>query len=215
MDQTEGTLRTDREQATAPRVVDAGVATTAPTVQQQTQLIAPRDRVRWGPIFAGFLTALGTFLLLSLLAVAIGATAVGSGADAQSTTQTGSIVTAILGLLSFLIGGFVAARTAAVTGRGNGLLNGFLVWALGTSLILLLAAFGLGQIFGAAGDLFGQYRNLGSPTSVDVNRAQLATGIKNGAFTAFLALALPAVAAAIGGALGAREHRDELTDDLR
>jgi hypothetical protein len=43
----------------------------------------------------------------------------------------------------------VAGMTSAVRGEATGLLNGFLVWALGTVLILLLSALGLGQIFGA------------------------------------------------------------------
>ena len=36
----------------------------AADVVQQTTVVEPKDLVRWGPIFAGLLTALGTFLLL-------------------------------------------------------------------------------------------------------------------------------------------------------
>src|SRR3712207_8759527 len=45
---------------------------------------------------------------------------------------------------------------SAVGGRGAGALNGFLVWALAIIAILLLAANGLGQVLGGAGDIFGQ-----------------------------------------------------------
>lgn len=190
--------------------MERDIASDRPGVVQQTaQFIAPRDRVRWGPIWAGLLTALGTFLILSVLAVAIGAQAVQAGAaDQQTAGQAGGIVSAVLALVSFLLGGFIAGRTSAVTGRGYGFLNGFLVWTLGIVLILALTAFGLGQLFGAAGDLFGQYRQLGSPTPEGVDPNQLAEGIRNSSFIGFLALILPAVAAGLGGMLGARSGDD-------
>ncbi len=180
-------------------------------VQQTTQVIAPRDRVRWGPIWAGLLTALTLFLLGSLLAIAIGAAS--AGGNAQNADDAGRITglaIPIIAALAFGFGGAVAAKTAAVRGRGNGLLNGFLVWALAIPLILLLAASGLGAIFGAAGDLFGDLGRLGANRAADanINRQQVAEGIQNGAFGAFLSLFVPAVAASIGGLLGARKDDD-------
>jgi hypothetical protein len=174
---------------------------------QQTTLVAPRDRVRWGPIVAGLLTAVGTFLLLSTAALAIGLVAAPEGTGAEEAGPLAGVITAAIALLSFFLGGFVAARSSAVPGQGTGALNGFLVWALGILLILVLAAFGLGQLFGAAGDLFGQYRSIGLP-SADVDTAALADQVRTGAVGAFLGLALPAAAAALGGWLGSR-------DDLR
>jgi hypothetical protein len=64
-------------------------------------------------------------------------------------------VSAILGLIAFFVGGAVAGMTSAVRGAVPGLVNGFLVWALGTVLILLLSALGLGQVFGALGNVVG------------------------------------------------------------
>jgi hypothetical protein len=175
----------------------------SPDVVQRASFVAPRDSVRWGPIFAGLLTALASFLLLSTLALAIGLTVAPGNADQDQTGAAAGIITAVIGLVSFFIGGLVAGRSAAVGGRGTGALNGFLVWALGMLVVLALAAFGLGQLFGAAGDLFGQYRAIGAPTA-DVDTGQLGDQIRTGAFGAFLGLALPAAAATIGGLLGAR-----------
>ena len=187
------------------------VGRTEPDIVQQTQVIAPRDRVRWGPIVAGLLTALGTFLLLSTLATAIGLADVNVRREGDEAARNIGIATAIIGLLSFLLGGYVAAQTAAVRGRANGLLNGFLVWALSLPLILLLAAMGLGALLGDAGDLFGQYRQAGSPQpNVDPNQARDA--IRNSAIGAFIALALPAAAAALGGWLGARDDLPHSAD---
>jgi hypothetical protein len=163
------------------------------------------DRVRWGPIWAGLLTAIGIFLLLTTAAVAIGAQAVESGAGADEAGAAGGIVSAVLALLAFLAGGFVASRTSGVVGRGYGALNGFLVWALGVVLILALAAFGLGSLFGAAGDLFAQYQQMGQPQA-DADPEAVVEGIRNGSIGAFLGMVLPAAAAIGGGLLGSRRE---------
>jgi hypothetical protein len=165
-----------------------------------------RDRVRWGPIWAGLIAAIGTFLLLSTIAVAIGAQAVeGGGVATDEAGIAGGIVSAVLAVIAFLIGGFIAGRSAMVMNRGYGAINGFLVWALGVILILALAAFGLGSLFGASGDLFAQYRSLGSPQPGGVDPQAVAEGIRNSSLGALIAMLLPAAAATIGGWLGARE----------
>jgi hypothetical protein len=166
-----------------------------------------RDRVRWGPIWAGLITAIATFILLTVAAVAIGAQAVDSGADGESASAASGIASAIIALLAFFIGGFVAGRTAGVFGRGYGALNGFLVWALGIMLILALAAMGLGSLFGASGDLFAQYREMGQPQAEGVDPNAVVEGIRNGSIGAFLGMLLPAIAAAVGGLLGSREEK--------
>src|SRR3712207_2868862 len=80
-------------------------------------IVPARDAVRWGPIWAGLVVAISSFLLLSLLALVIGVQTVGRTEVDTQTAQTGAIVTAVLALFSFLIGGLVAGRTSAVPGR--------------------------------------------------------------------------------------------------
>lgn len=162
------------------------------------------DRVRWGAIWAGLITAVATFLLLSTAAVAVGALAVDAGAGAEQGSLVSGIASAVIALLAFLAGGFIAGRTAGVVGRGYGALNGFLVWALGMVLILALAAFGLGSLFGAAGDLFSQYQQMGQPQPTQPDPNTVVEGIRNGSIGAFIAMLLPALAATIGGLLGSR-----------
>lgn len=181
-----------------------------PDVIQRAAFVAPRDAVRWGPIVAGLVTTLSLFLLLSLLALGIGVAATdaaNAGDEPQAVGMASAVVTAIIGLLAFAIGGFVAGRAAAVGGRGAGALNGFLVWALGVTAILMLGAMGLGQLLGAAGDIFGQVQATPDP-NVQVDPNQAADAVRNSALIAFLSLALPAIAAALGGALGAREEEE-------
>ena len=164
-----------------------------------------RDRIRWGPIWDGLLVALAGFLLLSVLALAIGAQTVEiMGAAGTVATVTGW-ATAIIGLVAFFVGGYVAGATSAVRGTVAGLLNGLLVWALGIVLILMFSAFGVGQVFGALGSLFSRFRALViiPEGSAQVVR-QAADAIASGAFAAFLSMLLPAIAAALGGWLGAK-----------
>ncbi len=65
-------------------------------------------------------------------------------------------MSALIGLIAFFTGGAVAGMTSAIRGAGSGLLNVFMVWALGTVLILLLSALEFSQLFGAPGNVAGQ-----------------------------------------------------------
>ncbi len=181
-----------------------------PDVWQTMQVVTPRDRIRWGPIWGGLLIALATFLLLSTLALAIGAMVVEpTTAEPQEAGMTGGTVSAIIILLSFLVGGWVAARAPAVTGHSNGLLNGFLVWVLGMGLVLLLSVLGLGALFGALGGMLDQIRVASVPRpDVNLNPNEVTSAIRNSALGAFLTLLLPALAAAAGGWLEARKEGD-------
>ena len=188
-------------------------------IVQHTSVVAPRDLVRWGPVVAGLVVAFTLFLLLTVLLVAIGVQAVRVGdPNVDDAAGIGAIGTAIIALVSFFIGGYVAGRSSAAAGTWSGILNGFLVWGLGLLLVLLLAGMGLGGLLGSAGELFQQYRAAGSPQP-DVNTGDLLQGIRESAFPAFLSLALPAIAAAVGGWLGGRTGADRLADvrsaDLR
>ena len=202
----------------APRVTTGAPAAGAvrrsdDLVQQTTNVVVPRDRVRWGPIWAGLLAALGTWILLSVLALAIGAQTVDSTAvDAETASRGSGIASAIIGLLSFLLGGYIAGRTAAIRGPLSGLLHGFLVWALGLLLILALSSFGLGQLFGAAGNLVNRFGALANDAGTNLNRERVAENITNGAWGALAGLGLPALASTIGGLLGDRTRRSDRSD---
>jgi hypothetical protein len=171
--------------------------------------MAPRDRVRWGPIWAGLLTAFSVFLLLELLAYALGWLSLGIGATdfPGAAGRRDAWVTAILGLISFFLGGLVTGATALVRGASAGLLNGFSLWALATVLTLVLSALGLGVFFGAAGNAFNQLLVLGrgldlGAAGLDLNR--VSATVRNGALWAFIAMALSAAAAMLGGWVGSQ-----------
>ncbi len=163
--------------------------------------LARRDSVRWGPVWAGLITALTTFLLLQLFAIGIGIVGIGPNETG------GAWVSAILGLIAFFLGGLVAGATSAVRGAVPGLINGFLVWALGTVVILLLSSLGLGQVFGALGSVVGQVGVLqniqqGGVNAPNVDPAQVASAVRTGAIGAFFGLLLSAIASMVGGLIG-------------
>ena len=175
---------------------------------QSADVVMRRDSARWGPIWAGLITAITTYLLLQLLAIGLGLVGIGPN-------NTGSAwVPAIIGLIAFFTGGSVAGMTSSVRGTATGLLNGFLVWALGTVLILVLSALGLGQVFGALGNVVGQLGLLQGgvpnipgvnvPNNPNVDPQQILSAVRTGAIAAFLGLLLSALASALGGWLGGR-----------
>ncbi len=175
----------------APTRVDAR-DTSAPV----TEVASPQDRVRWGPVWAGLFTALMVFLVLELLAYGLGLLTVTTSAGVTASNAS-PWISGVLGLIAFFVGGFLAERSSAARGGTAGLLNGFMVWALGTGLILVLSLLGLGSLFGALGSAVGQIATPGnvSPTRV----AELSQSVALGAF---FSLVISAIAAALGGMLG-------------
>lgn len=165
------------------------------TLPDQTSL-------KWGPIWAGLLTALGLFILMTLAAIAIGLQAA-PGADEGDTAMVAGIVTGLIALVAFFSGGFVSSWSAELSDNKRSLLNGFLVWALFLLLLLILAAFGAGSIFGAATNLLGDVAV--NVPDVDVTPEEAIAGARESAWGSLLALALTAAAAALGGVVGAHD----------
>jgi hypothetical protein len=105
----------------------------------------PTDRVRWGPIVAGLFVALSTLAVLTVLGVAVGLTAWDPGERARDYGWGAAIWSGVSALIAFFVGGLVAARSAAVRGTNNGLLNGFMVWATAIPLMIYLIGGGIGM----------------------------------------------------------------------
>jgi len=173
------------------------------------------DRVRWGPVVAGFFVAITAMVMLGLLGLGIGLTGLNTGLSAAQGTpppQTGTnsaIWGGISAIIAFLIGGYVAGRTSAVYSRGWGALNGALVFFLTIPVMLWLAGQGFGAVLGTLAQV-GQNPNL-NPGAVASNVqvtpgtvATIAEGARNGALGALIGMIVGLISAAIGGALGAR-----------
>ena len=169
-----------------------------------------RNRVQWGPIIAGSLAALGSLLVLTLLGIAIGSSAIEPGADVTDWGTGAGIWGGISALASLFIGGWVAAKTAAVDGPFAGLMNGLMA-ALATIVALLVAA--APGLDNALGFLGGNLSNLANFTQDATANGQV-TGnpafddLEKGAWGTLLAVLLGLGAAALGGLLGHNQRRD-------
>jgi len=90
--------------------------------------------------------------LLSVLGLAIGLSAWNPGDNQRNYSIGAGIWSIISALVSFYIGGWLAARSAAAVGERNGLLNGAMVWAVAIPLLLFLLGGGFASLAQTAVD---------------------------------------------------------------
>lgn len=106
--------------------------------------------IRWGAILAGVVSGTASYLLLTLLGVAVGLTAIDPNAAepvGRVPLATG-IWTGVSMLVGAFIGGYVAGHTSGLLRSSDGMLHGFVSWAVTTLLYGLLATSALGAILG-------------------------------------------------------------------
>jgi hypothetical protein len=142
-------------------------------------VLAVRNRVQWGPIIAGVLAAVVVFLLLTILGFTLGASVLDPANTAGEIGTWAAIWGAVSAVAAFFIGGWIAARTAAVDGAFAGVINGLMVGAAGLLFIIWLTASGLGNLFGTIGSTVGSVLNVAATAApaaqdaanVDANQA--------------------------------------------
>lgn len=173
-----------------------------------------RDRVRWGPIVAGVLTALTTLLVMTVLGLAIGTTAFEPGETGARTVGTAAAIWGILSaLLAFFVGGWVAGRNALASASDNGALNGFLVGAATIVVMLWMVGAGVGNLLGLAGSNVDQIANINNVQSAIEQPAETGEAVtttaqdnyeeaRNSAWGTFAGLVIALGAATAGGVLG-------------
>src|SRR5215208_5810734 len=123
-------------------------------------VLAVRNRVQWGPIIAGVLAAIVAFLLLTILGFVLGASVLDPANTAGEIGTWAAIWGAFSAIVSFFLGGWIAARTAAVDGAFAGVMNGLMVGSAGLLFIIWLTASGLGNLFGTIGSTVGSVLNV-------------------------------------------------------
>jgi hypothetical protein len=131
----------------------------------------PIDRVRWGPIMAGTFAALTALAILSTLGTAVGLSAYDPGDDPRRFALGAGAWGIISMLIAFFFGGWITARSSAVRGSGNGLLNGFLVGAV----TIPIALFFLGTTAAASRDDLTRRPGASSGSLSDEARSASAT----------------------------------------
>jgi hypothetical protein len=174
----------------AQQAPGASAARAAPT-PARTEPLSWGDWVRWGPIWAGFLTVISTLAILGALGAGISLTVWGAGGN-NAFNYGWAILT---GIVAYFLGGWVAGRTLGVAGRGAGMLNGGLVWALSLLAVLALAVIGASSAIGAVGI------NLGVAVGPTRGTAGMAA---QGAWISFVTFVIGLILAMLGGLVGAR-----------
>ncbi len=158
----------------APQVSNqyaAPLPTTNTTVTREVDTVVappparPTDLVRWGPILAGLFAALSTLATLTVLGLALGAGTYTPGASLGNIGLGAGIWGAVSALIAFGVGGWLAARSAAVGGHSNGILNGAMVWFVAIPLLLYLLSSGIGGLVGAAGSVAGTAAQVAAPAA--------------------------------------------------
>ncbi len=153
-----------------------------------------RDRIRWGPIWAGIVTAVGTYLFLQLGLIATGVVELGdAGGD-------DAIASGIAALVAFFLGGLTTGATAMWQGADDGVLHGIVMWFTALVAIIVFSAVGSGLALGSfdTADVFDDV------ALDDIDAAQANDDARDAAGKSLVALALALVAAAAGGAAGAK-----------
>jgi len=75
-----------------------------------------------------------------VLGVAIGASSYDAGDNVRAFGVGAGWWAAVSALIDFFVGGFMSARTAAVPGRSEGLLQGSMVWVVAIPLLMYLVS---------------------------------------------------------------------------
>ena len=159
--------------------------------------------MKFGCSFFGWLTAVGTAVLLTALLTAAGA-AVGLGQDvttgqaaqnAQKIGLVGGIVLLVVILIAYFAGGYVAGRMA----RFNGFKQGLGVW-----LWSLIAAVVVAVLSLVAGSKSNILAGLNGFPQIPVSSGSMTTG---GIIAAIVVVVAALVGALLGGVAGMRFHR--------
>ncbi|WP_300013213.1 hypothetical protein [Pseudonocardia sp.] len=159
------------------------------------------DRIRWGAVWTGVVTTVSLYIVLQLLFFSLGWLDLGY-TGAESGTARG-VVSGVLGLVAFLLGGMATGASALWRRANDGMINAVVTWAAAVVTLLVLALVGGGALLGSLADVVAQSVNLQSaPPNVDVGGAVQAA--RQSAGWAALALGLSVAASGLGGSLGAK-----------
>ncbi|MBF9173305.1 hypothetical protein ABFU49_00415 [Xanthomonas campestris pv. campestris] len=111
-------------------------------------------RMSWGAVLAGCTIALVTYLSLSVLGTAIGASTIDPLREANPVSGLGTgagIWLALSTLVSIAVGAFVAGRLATARGGLHGLLSWAVTSLITTWLVAALASSAVGAVSGVVG----------------------------------------------------------------
>jgi Na+/serine symporter len=162
--------------------------------------------VSWSAIWVGALSAVALTLVFGLVGIAIGAHRLGQPLGAWRDVTILALAWSVFGaFLSFVVGGWVAAKVGGLHRSETAMLHGSILWVVAVPLLMVLAALGAAASFGAwYGGLVGApaWATGIAPAAPDPAAAQAA---RNAALAAVTALFLGLAGGVIGGWMGSGE----------
>jgi hypothetical protein len=192
-----------------PRPTQARATSTGSAVEPHADQRVPadraedrRDRVRWGPVWAGAAVVLTVFIVLQLLFFALGWLDLSLN-DRDGSGVARGVVTGVLALIAFFIGGLTAGASTMWRKASDGMLHGVLVWALSVLGILALTLIGGTALLGPLASVASQTPDA-AQAAQNVDPAQALDTARDTAGWAALGLGAAAAAAAIGGVAGSK-----------
>jgi hypothetical protein len=186
-----------RTEPRADMVPPAPVATSsAPVIHEETHsetYSGRRDRVRWGPIFAGLVVTVGTYLILQFALITSGLV------DLPAEGNAAGFWSAAAAVVAFILGGITAGASASWGEASDGVLQGVVMWAVTVVVLVVLASIGSGVALGALDttEIFDDVT-----TNLDTTRTM--STARDAAGWALIGLSVALAASAIGGAIGAK-----------
>ena len=114
--------------------------------------------ISWGAVLGGVVSGMASYLVLTLLGLAVGLSAI----DPQAAQPVGraplmtGIWTGLSMILSAFIGGYVATRLSGFTRKADGVLHGFVAWGVSTLFFTYMITTSVGTIVGGAFSAVGQ-----------------------------------------------------------
>lgn len=108
--------------------------------------------IHWGAIFAGIVVGLAVQLVLAVLGLAAGLSAVDMREANAGVDNAGTWAAVWHGfsmLTAAFVGGYVAARMSGLLRKTDGLLHGFVAWGATTLLFAVLSMTAVGSFFGS------------------------------------------------------------------
>jgi hypothetical protein len=116
-------------------------------------------RISWGAIFAGTLVAIVLMLLLNLLGIGIGLSAINPVEESNpfSGLGTGAIIWWIVSnLIAIFAGGYVAGKLAGIPLRNTSTMHGILTWSLYTLVSFWILTTAVGNIISGVGSVLSR-----------------------------------------------------------
>jgi hypothetical protein len=163
--------------------------------------------VSWSGVFVGALSALALLLVFGLTAIAVGAHQIGQHFASWHEFHLITLAFSVFGsFLSFVLGGWAAARVTGTRRAETAMLHGAIAWLVTIPGLLFFAAIGAGGYLGA------WYTGLAAPpawapqATPMVDSAAAALAARNSALGALTAILLGLVGSVIGGWMGSGER---------